>query len=58
MSVRLTEQPSLYDHLETKSVAELLRDINTEDKKVAPAIEKVLPDIEKLCTAIENQLRA
>ncbi|MBR5042555.1 MAG: N-acetylmuramic acid 6-phosphate etherase [Bacteroidales bacterium] len=58
MSVRLTEQPSLYDHLETKSVAELLRDINTEDKKVPLAIEAVLPDIEKLVCAIEERLRA
>ncbi len=31
--MRLTEQPSLYDDLEKKSVAELLRDINEEDKK-------------------------
>ena len=58
MAVRLTEQPSLYDHLEEKSVAELLRDINTEDKKVPLAIEAVLPDIEKLVNAIEAQIRA
>lgn len=58
MAVRLTEQPSLYDHLETKSVAELLRDINTEDKKVPLAIEAVLPDIERLVNAIEAQIRA
>ena len=58
MAIRLTEQPSLYDHLEKKSVAELLRDINTEDKKVPLAIEAVLPDIEKLVNAIEAQIRA
>ena len=58
MALRLTEQPSLYDHLETKSVAELLRDINTEDKKVALAVEAVLPDIEKLVNAAEARLRA
>ena len=58
MTVRLTEQPSLYDHLEQKSVAELLRDINTEDKKVPLAIEAVLPDIERLVNAIEAQIRA
>lgn len=57
MSLRLTEQPSLYDHLENKSVAELLRDINTEDKKVPLAIEKILPDLERLVTAIEEKLR-
>ena len=58
MAIRLTEQPSLYDHLEKKSVAELLRDINNEDKKVPLAIEAVLPDIEKLVCAVEAQLRA
>jgi len=57
MALRLTEQPSLYDNLEKKSVAELIHDINQEDKKVALAMEKVLPDIEKLITAIENQIR-
>ena len=58
MGLRLTEQPSLYDHLETKSVAELLHDINNEDKKVPLAIEAVLPDIERLVNAIETQIRA
>lgn len=58
MALRLTEQPSLHDHLEKKSVAELLREINEEDKKVPLAIEKVLPELEKLVSAIEAQLRA
>ena len=58
MAIRLTEQPSLYDHLETKSVAELLRDINEEDKKVPLAIERSLPEIERLVTAIEKTIRA
>ena len=57
MAIRLTEQPSLHDHLEKKSVAELIREINEEDKKVALAIEAVLPDLEKLISAIENQIR-
>ena len=30
--IKITEQPSLYDDLEKKSVHELLVDINTEDK--------------------------
>lgn len=55
--IRLTEQPSKYDNLEKKSVKEIITDINTEDKTVALAIEKVLPDVEKLITAIETQLR-
>jgi len=58
MALRLTEQPSLYDHLEKKSVAELIRDINNEDKKVPLAIEKVLPDIERMISAIEAKIRA
>ena len=58
MSLRLTEQPSLYDHLEKKSVAELLRDINAEDKKVPLAIEAVLPQIEELVNAIEARIKA
>ncbi len=57
MAIRLTEQPSLYDNLEKKSVAELLHDINQEDQKVALAIQKVLPDIEKLVCAIEAHVR-
>ncbi len=55
--MRLTEQPSKYDHLETKTVDELIRDINAEDKTVALAIEKVLPQIGKLISAIEHQLK-
>ena len=58
MALRVTEQPSLYDHLEKKSVAEIIKDINDEDKKVPMAIEKALPELEKIITAIENQLRA
>lgn len=56
MAIRLTEQPSLYDNLEKKSVMELITDINTEDKKVATAIERVLPDIEHLISAIEKKI--
>ena len=56
-SLRITEQPSLYDHLEKKSVAEIIKDINDEDKKVPMAIEKALPELEKIISAIEHQLR-
>ncbi|WP_298652133.1 N-acetylmuramic acid 6-phosphate etherase [uncultured Proteiniphilum sp.] len=55
---RITEQPSLYRHLEKMSVDELITNINREDQKVAPAIEKELPQISKLITAIEERLRA
>ena len=56
-TLRLTEQPSLYDHLEKKSVAEIIHDINEEDKKVPMAIENALPELEKIISAIEHQLR-
>lgn len=54
---RITEQPSLYRHLEKMSVAELTASINNEDKKVALAIEKALPQINALIAAIEEKLR-
>lgn len=57
MALRITEQPSLYHDMEKKSVAEILHEINEEDKKVALAMEKVLPDIAKLVTAIEDTIR-
>lgn len=50
--IKITEQPSLYDDLEKKSVKELLTDINNEDKKVALAVEKAIPQIEKLVSLI------
>jgi N-acetylmuramic acid 6-phosphate etherase len=49
---KITEQPSLYDNLEKKSIGEILRDINAEDKKVALAVEKALPQIEQLVSLI------
>ena len=44
--VKITEQPSLYDDLEKKSVLELLQEINAEDQRVALAVQKVIPQIE------------
>lgn len=50
--IKITEQSSLYDDLEKKSVHELLVNINKEDQKVALAVEKVIPAIEKLVSLI------
>lgn len=50
--VKITEQSSLYNDLEKKSVGEILTDINNEDKKVALAVEKAIPQIEKLVSQI------
>jgi len=55
--VKISEQPSLYDDLEKKSVGEILHDINNEDKKVAFAVEKALPQIEKLVTEIVKRMK-
>ena len=37
---KITEKSSLYHHLESKSVGELLEDINREDHKVADAVKE------------------
>lgn len=53
-----TEQDSRHTRLEHKSIGELLKGINTEDKSVPLAIEKALPQIEALTArvvaALEN----
>lgn len=49
---KITEQSSLHDNLEEKSTLELLQAINQEDKKVAEAVAKVVPNIEKLVDAL------
>ena len=54
---RITEQSSLYEHLEKMSVDELTAHINAENKKVAVAIEQALPAINQLISAIEGQLK-
>jgi len=48
----VTESSSNYDNLEQKSVRELLEGIHNEDKKVLPAVEKVIPQIEHLVLEI------
>lgn len=53
---KITEEDSLYDGLENYSVADLVSRINTEDQKVANAVEKVLPEITKLIEKVETKL--
>lgn len=55
--VKISEQSSLYNDLEKKSVGEILRDINNEDKKVALAVEKAIPQIEKLVSEIVPRMK-
>ncbi|NNL08673.1 MAG: N-acetylmuramic acid 6-phosphate etherase [Croceitalea sp.] len=49
---KITEQASLYDHLENMSTADLLSNINKEDQKVAMAVEGVIPEITALVNAL------
>lgn len=53
-----TEQPSYYRHLEKMPVLEIISHINEEDKTVALAVEKALPQMEKLITAITDKMLA
>lgn len=55
--VKISEQPSLYDDLEKKSVHEILTGINREDHKVPDAVEKAIPQIEKLVTGIVERMK-
>jgi N-acetylmuramic acid 6-phosphate etherase len=55
---KTTESDSLHHNLETLSVHELLTGINSEDAKVAIAIQKCIPDIEKLVTVIVAKMKA
>ena len=54
---KITEESSLYDDLEEKSVRELLEDINTEDCKVALAVQKAIPQIERLVSEIVPRMK-
>ncbi|MEO8590876.1 MAG: N-acetylmuramic acid 6-phosphate etherase [Flavobacteriales bacterium] len=54
---KITESSSRYDHLERMSTAELLRNINAEDRTVADAIANVLPEIERLVDAIAPRMQ-
>lgn len=54
---KITEQPSLYNDLEKKSTSEILHDINNEDKKVALAVEKAIPQITKLVDEIVPRMK-
>jgi N-acetylmuramic acid 6-phosphate etherase len=54
---KTTEQDSNYNHLETMSISELLKNINNEDKTVAFAVEKALPQIEILIEQIVSKLK-
>lgn len=52
-----TEQSSYYDNLEEMSVKDLLVNMNNEDKKVAIAVEKSIPQIEPLVEEIVKRFK-
>lgn len=55
--IKTTEQDSNYNHLDKMSISELIKNINDEDKTVALAVEKALPQIEKLIEQIVLKLK-
>ncbi len=52
-----TESSSLYSDLEKMPTGDLLKGINQEDKKVAYAVEKVIPQVEKLVKGIVSRMK-
>jgi N-acetylmuramic acid 6-phosphate etherase len=54
---KITEKESLYQHLDKTSVGDLLRAMNTEDKKVPMVVEKVIPQLERLITMIVERMK-
>lgn len=55
--IKLSEQPSLYNDLEKKSIRTLLEEINAEDQKVALATQQAIPQIEKLVSLIVPRMK-
>ncbi|MGC4036242.1 MAG: N-acetylmuramic acid 6-phosphate etherase [Chitinophagaceae bacterium] len=54
--IRTTEQESKYNDLDKMSIAEILTDINSEDKIVPAAVEKAIPQIEALVQTITDKM--
>jgi N-acetylmuramic acid 6-phosphate etherase len=52
----ITEKESSYSNLEQMGIAEILTHINSEDKSVASAVEKALPQIEKIIEIILKKM--
>ena len=52
---KITESPSLHDHLEQMATEEILVQMNEEDQKVAEAVKSVIPQVTKLVNAIETR---
>jgi len=57
MFQKITEQSSLHDNLDKKSVFELLSEMNEEDLKVPLAVSKVIPQINELVEKIVERMK-
>ena len=55
--IKITEQPSRFNHLERMTVLEILEHINEEDATVAVAVRQVIPQVNKLVEAIEPRMK-
>ncbi len=53
---KITERDSKYRHLEKKEISEIIREINDEDKLVAYAVERALPQVEKLIRVVVDRM--
>ena len=53
---KITEETSEYNGLEKMSVREIVTNINTEDFKVAAAVQKAIPQIERLITVVSEKM--
>lgn len=56
--IKITEQESLYNDLETKTVEELTSGLITEYKKIPLAIEKAKPQLDKLISAVVDKTKS
>lgn len=57
MEINVTESESIYNALESMTVADLLTNINREDQTVALAVQKVIPQIEALVAQIVPRMQ-
>ncbi len=55
--MKTTEKDSFYNNLEKMDILNILKNINTEEKKVALIIEEAIPKISKLCELVFKKLK-
>jgi N-acetylmuramic acid 6-phosphate etherase len=55
--IKITEQTSLHDNLDKKTISELLTEMNEEDQKVPLAVAKTIPQIELLVSKIVERMQ-